>query len=144
MNLSTRRLTNEELMAWTESGRRGRGASSVTDRLGDAGLTGLVSVDVEGPDARLVDFVLSCRVMGRHVEDAMVHLACRMALDAGASDLAIECLPTAKNVPCQRFFAEAGLEVVGERMYRIDLASPHPAPESLTLALPATSDQDRT
>ena len=74
----------------------------------------------------------------------MLHAACRMALDAGASSLAIEVLPTAKNVPCQRFFADAGLEEVGERAYRIDLAAPVPAPGSLTLELPVTAGPERT
>ena len=45
MNLTTRRLTEAEL----RRGRRGRGARlwavSVADRFGDAGLTGLVSIE---------------------------------------------------------------------------------------------------
>ena len=81
----------------------------MSDRLGDAGLTGLVSIAVDGDEARLVDFVLSCRVMGRRVEPAMVHLASLPGRELGARRLVATFVPTAKNGPCRRFFDESGL-----------------------------------
>jgi FkbH-like protein len=75
MNLSTRRLTESELSGWAEGSGRSLWAVQVEDRFGDAGLTGIVSVEVSQTVATIVDFVLSCRVMGRKIEQAMVHVA---------------------------------------------------------------------
>ena len=98
-------------------------------------MTGIVSVEVDGTTARLVDFVLSCRVMGRRVEETMVHLSCLMAMELSASRLEAELLPTAKNAPCGRFFEIGPLPVIGEGIYGIDLDSPTPAPDAVTIEL---------
>ena len=67
MNLRTRRLTSRRVDGdWPREGERATWCISVVDRLGDAGLTGfLLSIEADGATARIVDFVLSCRVMGR-------------------------------------------------------------------------------
>jgi FkbH-like protein len=137
MNLRTRRLTASEFTEWAAAKGHATWCVSVSDRLGDAGLTGLVSVAVDGPDAELVDFVLSCRVMGRRVEESMVHLACEMALRGGASRLTAEYLPTAKNVPCRRFFDGGPFVHEGDR-YLVDLTEPVPAPLDVIVTVPST------
>ena len=106
-------------MAWASEPGRATWCVTVSDRLGDAGLTGLVSVAVDGDEARLVDFVLSCRVMGRRVEPAMVHLASGLARELGARRLVATFLPTAKNDPCRRFFDESGLTQLERRRVRV-------------------------
>jgi FkbH-like protein len=136
MNLRTRRLTAGELLEWASTTGHATWCVSVSDRLGDAGLTGLVSVAVDGSSAELVDFVLSCRVMGRKVEEAMVHLACELARRGGASRLVAEHLPTAKNEPCRRFF-DGGPFVRDGSAYVVDLSNPPPAPADVTVAMPS-------
>src|SRR6185312_693785 len=59
LNLSTRRLTDAELVEWARGPGRALWAVSVRDRFGDAGLTGILSVEVEGKTAKIVDYVLS-------------------------------------------------------------------------------------
>ena len=51
----------------------------VRDRFGDSGLSGLASLALEGPRAVIVDFLLSCRVMGRRVEETMLSWLVRCA-----------------------------------------------------------------
>ena len=56
MNLRTRRLTEAELMAWAQAPGHELWAVNVSDKLGDAGLTGILSLEVErrrGPHRRL-------------------------------------------------------------------------------------------
>lgn len=108
MNLSTRRLTENELQAWASERTNEVWAIHVSDKFGDAGLTGIVSLEVLGDRARLADFVLSCRVMGRKVEECMVHLAVASARDRGAKTVEAHYLPTAKNRPCLEFWQRAG------------------------------------
>ncbi len=136
LNLRTRRLTSPELAAWAASDGRLTWCVSVSDRLGDAGLTGLLSVEVTDETAELTDFVLSCRVMGRRVEETMVHLACRMAIELGARKLVAQHLPTAKNAPCRRFFDSGPLPATGDGEYSIELGPPTPAPDGIEIRVP--------
>jgi FkbH-like protein len=134
MNLRTRRLSSGELEAWAEPRGRATWCVSVADRLGDAGLTGIVSVELDGNRASIVDFVLSCRVMGRRIEETMLHLAGRMARALDATVLVAEPLPTAKNAPCLRFFAGSGLSETEDR-YVVEVADAPPLPDVITLEL---------
>jgi predicted enzyme involved in methoxymalonyl-ACP biosynthesis len=65
----------------------------------------------------LCDFVLSCRVMGRQIEETMLHFALRRARVLGGDKLVAEFLPTAKNKPCYDFFARTPLERDGHLFY---------------------------
>jgi FkbH-like protein len=107
MNLRTRRLSEVEFLRWAQQPGHEVWTASVSDRFGDSGLTGLVSFSVDGKTARLEDFVLSCRVMGRRVEDAMTWVAATRARAAGATGLVAELLPTKKNMPCRRYLDES-------------------------------------
>jgi FkbH-like protein len=133
MNLRTRRLSETELLQWAEGEARQTWCFSVSDRLGDAGLTGIVSIAVDGDDATLVDYVLSCRVMGRRVESAMICVAATVATDLGSRRLVAELVPTPKNDPCRRFFDNSGLRRTDEHMYEWDLGTPFPGPADVTI-----------
>jgi len=111
LNLSTRRLNEAELTTWAAGPNRGLWVVSVSDRFGDAGLTGIVSIEVEGSTARIVDYVLSCRVMGRKVEETLLHMAVSAAFSAGASRVLAHYLKTAKNKPCLTVFKNSGFAV---------------------------------
>lgn len=104
MNLSTRRLTETELREWAEGEGRKVWVFHVGDRFGDSGLTGIASLECRGEEAQVVDFVLSCRVMGRQIEEAMIHYLGQRAGEAGAERLVAERVPTARNGPCRDFF----------------------------------------
>src|SRR4051794_5936939 len=93
MNLSTRRLSEQELLVWAQTPGRNLWTVSVSDRFGDAGLTGIVSVEAEGSVTRIVDYLLSCRVMGRKIEEAMVHVAVETARLSGATSVEARLLP---------------------------------------------------
>ena len=47
MNLSTRRMSEAELMAWAEQKHRKLWTLRVSDRFGDSGLTGIVSLEIQ-------------------------------------------------------------------------------------------------
>jgi FkbH-like protein len=133
LNLTTRRMTEAELMAWTQAPNHVFYAVSVADRFGDAGLTGLVSIAFEDGAARLVDYVLSCRVMGRKVEETMVHLAVTSAAGRAAT-LTAKHLPTAKNKPCLSFWERSEFTPSGDGSFSWDLSRPYPLPEAISLA----------
>lgn len=136
MNLATRRMTTEELWQWLADERRALWVFRVSDRLGDSGLTGIASVEVEDAGtARIVDFVLSCRVMGRRVEEAMLHVLTGHCRQLGVRSVSARYLPTAKNGPCLQFWTErSGFDQREESgVFAWNTSRPYPLPGTITL-----------
>jgi FkbH-like protein len=138
MNLRTRRLSEPELLTWSSEPNHELWAVHVADRFGDAGLTGILGLRAEGGVTHVEDYVLSCRVMGRRVEDTLVWAAVARARALGAPMLSAQPLVTAKNKPCLDFFEQAGLERRGDALcWSGD--TPYPQPRHIVIeGLPAT------
>jgi FkbH-like protein len=133
LNLTTRRLTESQFLAWSQAEGNHTYVFRVTDRFGDYGLTGIASVTVDGATALITDFVLSCRVMGRGVEQAILHCLAVSSRAAGADQMVATYRPTAQNVPCKEFFeTHSGLtRIDGEDRYVWSLGSLYPAPQHI-------------
>jgi FkbH-like protein len=136
MNLATRRLTAEQLWEWARQPGRRLWTLRVADRLGDSGLVGIVSLDGQAGRGEIVDFILSCRVFGRRVEEAMLHVAARQARSDGLAALAARYKPTPKNKPTLAFLERSGLERQDAGSYAWNLEREYPAPALVTLELP--------
>jgi FkbH-like protein len=143
MNLSTRRLTKQELWNWSREGGNSMLVFRVSDKFGDYGLVGIASFRLEASsqtDARIVDFILSCRVIGRKVEETMLHVISAYARSAGAAAVHISYIPTLKNQPCLRFFENAGLRSNGdEKVFTLDLPEGYPKPATTELVFSDSS-----
>jgi FkbH-like protein len=134
MNLRTRRLTDTELVDWLQGERRCLRAVRVSDRFGDAGLTGIFSIETRNKAAHFTDFVLSCRVMGRQVEQTMVAVAAEEALHLGAQSLIAEYVPTPKNKPCLDFWKKSGFGADGSSStFTWELDDLYPVPTHIRL-----------
>jgi FkbH-like protein len=135
MNLATRRMTEQELQRWAETDRNRVLVFRVADRFGDYGLTGLASLTIEGATAHVSDFVMSCRVLGRGVEETLLYCLTEHARDLGAGDLVATCRPTARNAPCQEFFqSRSGFHSEsGKGTFRWSLGTPYPLPGHIAL-----------
>ncbi len=134
MNLSTRRLTEAELAAWAREARHKLWTVHVADRFGSSGLTGLISLETEGARGRIVDFILSCRVMGRQVEEAMVATAITYARSRGLAEVHARYLPTPKNQPCLEFWQRSGFQPDGStHEFHWDTRQTYPRPPHITV-----------
>ena len=146
MNLSTRRMTKEELRNWSQQPENTVFVFRVSDKFGDYGLVGIASFRREAgaqTDARIVDFILSCRVMGRKVEETMLHVLAVSAKAARAKFLYAKYFPTPKNQPCLRFFESAGLPSNGDdKVFTLNLRATYPKPATTHLVL-FDSSQER-
>ena len=107
-NLTTRRYTEADVRAFVASDRADVLALKVRDRIADSGLVGVAILTYEGRAATIDSFLLSCRVIGRGVEDALLSVAVRHALDAGCDRVAGVYVPTAKNAMVADFYARRG------------------------------------
>ncbi len=106
MNLSTRRLQSEELNKWASSKQNEIWTFSVSDKFGDSGLTGIASIHLEDKEVHIIDFILSCRVFGRKIEEVMFARIYEFAKSHNASKIIAKYLKTAKNKPTLRFLTD--------------------------------------
>ena len=130
MNLSTRRMSEAELLLWAQQAGHKLWTFRLQDRLGDAGLIGLASFEaVDVSSARLIDFVLSCRVFGRKIEETMVATVIRDLHGAGFRTLSARYLRTEKNAPCLEFLKVSGFRTEDECLFSWDLSSEYALPK---------------
>ena len=106
-NLTTRRYSEAEIEGILKSGRDDIYALSVKDRFGDSGITGLAIVR-NGDGMSFIDsFLLSCRIIGRGIEDEFLKT---IVDDARSGVITAEFLPTAKNSQVSEFYDKFGFE----------------------------------
>jgi len=104
MNLTTRRMSEEELKTWVREDNHWLWVVRVADKFGDSGLTGIFSLVSNGSKGTISDFVLSCRVMGRKIEETMVHALSVYSRELGLKELNAQFIPTSKNNPSLEFW----------------------------------------
>ncbi|HEY6465165.1 MAG TPA: HAD-IIIC family phosphatase [Candidatus Acidoferrales bacterium] len=81
----------------------------VSDRFGDSGITGLAIVDRRHPQAwRVRNFLLSCRVLGRTVENAFISWLVERALSSHADTVELRFLATERNQVAYGFLETSG------------------------------------
>jgi FkbH-like protein len=104
LNLTTRRYTEQELRTLQTTPGTEVFIASVTDKYGDNGKVLVSIVRREACDtAELDTFLMSCRVMGRFIEDQILdHMVKELRAD-GLSRLRVQFIPTRKNAPARAF-----------------------------------------
>jgi FkbH-like protein len=133
LNLSTRRLSQQEILDWQLPQHRNMLAISVSDHFGDMGLVGIVSVEVDAASGVVVDYILSCRVMGRKVEETLLHIATEELARLGATTVEIRYLKTPRNRPTLEVLQKAGLREVTPDCFIIDLKEGFKQPDTVRL-----------
>ncbi len=101
-NFTTRRRSAQELRALPAQGAQVQRVR-VSDRFGNYGLVGVLIAQAR-EDAWLVDtFLLSCRVLGRGVEHAMLRSLGQRALERGLQRVEMQLINSARNEPARAF-----------------------------------------
>lgn len=114
-NLTTRRRSLEDLHQLSSAEGARVAWLRLEDRFGDMGLVCVGILRVEGGGVWEIDtFVMSCRVMGRHVEDAFLAYLAELARSGGGVRLRGSFVPTAKNTLVSGFYRNHGFTAVHE------------------------------
>ncbi|MFV1986438.1 MAG: HAD-IIIC family phosphatase [Gemmatimonadota bacterium] len=137
MNLATRRLPEAGLWRWTEQPAHEFWTFRVSDRFGSHGLTGLLGVATDGETLDVVDFVMSCRVLGRNLERSMIAWAVGRARAVGCERIRAELLTTDRNRPCLDFLNASGLRPEGGRVFVWEASEDYAVPEGVSVVEPA-------
>jgi FkbH-like protein len=96
-------------------------ALSVQDRFGDEGVVGALWVRRDAATWQVLNFVLSCRVLGRGIELAAIDWVCGRAAAAGAGAVEGRFVQSAKNSAAADFWQRAGFTATGPEVFHLNL-----------------------
>ncbi|MCX7164713.1 MAG: HAD-IIIC family phosphatase [Rhodocyclales bacterium] len=115
-NLTTRRHGEADVLRYVADPKNLVLALSLRDRFGDQGVIGLaIMIGGDGESAEVDSFLLSCRALGRGVEDALWASLVKRAGARGYIDLRASYLPSGKNVQCRALFERLGMTRIEEK-----------------------------
>ena len=120
-NLTTHRYTTADIAGLLTQDDVDGFTLAVKDRFGDSGIVGLAISRYHDSVAEIDTFLLSCRVLGRRVEDELLAFLIRRARDRNATTLVGIYVPTAKNQQVNSFFTERGFTPTESGHYALDL-----------------------
>jgi FkbH-like protein len=109
-NLTTRRYTEPQIAGMAKQPDWHIFSIKVRDRFGDHGLVGVAIAHDQGEQCEVDTFLLSCRVIGRTVETALLAHLAESARRRGCKRLVGWFLPTKKNAPARDFYEQHGFE----------------------------------
>tara|TARA_B100000686_G_scaffold276101_1_gene294960 strand:- start:1089 stop:2786 length:1698 start_codon:yes stop_codon:yes gene_type:complete len=109
MNLSTRRLSEKEFNTWVKINSNNLWTIRASDKFGNYGIIGILSVSIKGNSATIVDFILSCRVVGRYIEEVMIEFLKEFCKKNKVNKINGKFRKTEKNSLCFHFFNKMNL-----------------------------------
>jgi FkbH-like protein len=126
-NLTTKRFTAAEMQAAVSDPRFVTLYGRLIDKFGDNGLVSVVQGEARGDELHLPLWLMSCRVLKRDMELAMLDALAADALRRGLKALVGYYLPTAKNAMVAEHYGALGFERVsaddaGRSTWRLDLS----------------------
>jgi FkbH-like protein len=107
-NLTTRRYTEQQIQEMSACPGWRVWSLKVTDRYADNGLVAVAISHSADSVCEIDTFLMSCRVIGRTVETALLARIAEDARASGAKHLQGWFLPTKKNAPAQDFYRDHG------------------------------------
>jgi FkbH-like protein len=132
-NLTTRRYTEQELRALQATSGTEVYIASVADKYGDNGKVVVSIVRREARDtAELGTFLMSCRVVGRFIEDQILDQLVKELRANGLSKLRVPFIPTRKNSLARAFVERlrggrlVAAEEGGAQTWEFDIAKASP------------------
>ena len=126
-NLTTRRYSEQEISHMASLPDCQVFSIRVKDRFADNGLVGVAITRDKEAVCEVDTFLLSCRVIGRSVETALLSYLAARALARGNRELKGWFLPTKKNAPAKEFYSSHGFVMVEQNdkgsLWRLDLSN---------------------
>jgi len=102
-NLTTRRYNETEIQSFANRGGLVYGLR-VKDKFGDNGLTGLIIVVIDNATAYIDTFLLSCRILGKGIENIFLSYIMIKLKNMGLSFVRATYIKTEKNAQVSKFY----------------------------------------
>ena len=110
LNFSGRKYTRSELYTILDDAELDKFVLRCTDRYGSYGTIGFSIVRNTDDAVKVEDFMVSCRVQGKFLEQAFFSHLLQHHNERGARKLWVNFLPTAKNKPAQKILETLGFQ----------------------------------
>ncbi len=121
-NLRTIRYTEEDLSRIINNDKYRTIQFVLSDKFGDHGLVALVIMNKQDEKTMFIEnWLMSCRVLNRGMEDFVVNEIIDSARKFGAEKVTGEYIKTSKNAMVEQIYKKYGFEKVGENTYSIAL-----------------------
>ena len=129
-NLTTKRHGGNELQSMLADKEKRVYLYRVEDCFGDNGVVAAVIADVSGKTPTIEEFVMSCRVMGRNIEQGILTHVESALRKEGFERIRGIYIPTAKNKPVENLYTQAGYTKISrhgeDAIYELSLQdTPH-------------------
>ena len=115
-NLTTIRYTEAEVLRMVSSESQRVLSLEVSDRFGEYGITGVAIYDLRagGRESHIDTLLLSCRVLGREVELALMDALIDQLRADGVATVHARYVLTRKNTQAEWYFERCGFSLVGQ------------------------------
>ncbi|WP_321281274.1 HAD-IIIC family phosphatase [Marinifilum fragile] len=129
-NLTTKRYVESEIIDLVKGGSKVN-CISVKDKFGDSGITGvaIIKLDKTKKSAIIDSFLLSCRILGRGIEDAFILSLLSDLKSNGINTVYASYLSSPKNKQVSEFYEKVGFEKIednyencSEKSYKLNLS----------------------
>ena len=109
-NLTTKRYQEEQIKEFVKDETMIVGCSEIEDKFGENGITNVFIIKTK-PNEWIIDtFLLSCRIMGRGIEEGIIGKILEIAKNKGIEKITAAFIPTEKNKPAENFLKNYGFE----------------------------------
>lgn len=119
-NVTTKRYTKAEIETIAEDANNTIYVVCSSDKYGDSGLISVIILKEREDEVIIDTFLMSCRVMGRKLEDIILN---ELATKYYGKKLIGEFIPTAKNAPVKELYDRLGFKVFfnddGHKIYEL-------------------------
>lgn len=131
-NLTTKRYQEEDIRNMVNDKKFQIECAQVSDKFGDNGITGVFIINKNDDEWIIDSFLLSCRVMGRGIEEGILAHILEQAKKQGVSKVKGQYIPTKKNLPCENFYHNYGFKMEG-KYWSFDLKNTIKIPDHLRI-----------
>jgi len=112
-NLTTKRYTEVQIESFMKDSSKKVYSFSVRDKFGDSGLTAVCIINFN--EIATVDtFLMSCRIMGRNIEKAIMDVIIKECDNRKFNRVSAKYLKTEKNTPVCKLYEEFGFTLLSD------------------------------
>lgn len=126
-NFTTKRYTEQDIQAFYDNPDYTVVALNSRDKFGDSGITGLIVLRREKTDAHIDTFLMSCRILGRTIENKFLDTVISILAKEGVKTVKGIYIPTKKNTQVSELYDKFGFSLLNEstefKEYTLDIES---------------------
>ena len=120
-NLRTVRYTEAEIEAISKNDNKITLYFTLKDKFGDHGLISVVILDKQGQELFVSEWLMSCRVLKRGMEEFIINKILQTAADNGFRKVIGEYIPTPKNAMVKDLYEKMGFDRIAENRFEADV-----------------------